>query len=148
MKAVVLDSNIYDELEIDIETRELLSELVARGNLRVISTPRIRRELQDSPLQGIPDWFPVVHELESVSILPFRLGETRLGRGEVFKAHLGESAKRADAEITDSANSYADVFVTDDRRCRKRAQDCAPLCQTLTYQDFGSSGFRVGKRRS
>jgi len=136
MKAVVLDSNIYDELKLDIETRELLSELVTRGKLRVISTPRIRRELGDSPLQGIPDWFPVIHELESVSILPFRLGETRLGSGEVFRAHLGKSAKRADAEITDSANTYADVFVTEDRRCRKRAQECASLCQTFSYQDF------------
>jgi|AntAceMinimDraft_16_1070373.scaffolds.fasta_scaffold04984_2 hypothetical protein len=136
MDTVVLDSNIYDRLELDVETRELLSKFVTQGMLQVISTPRIRRELEESPLQGIPDWFPVVQELESVSILPFRLGETRLGKGEVFRAHLGESAKRADAEITDSANAYADVFVTDDRRCRKRAQECAPLCKTLTYPDF------------
>jgi hypothetical protein len=137
MKTVLLDGNVYDELARDTETRADLCECVARGLVRVICTPGIRRELSGSPFRGIPDWFPVHHELESVSILPFRLGETRLGRGEVYKAHRGNSKQRPDAEIVDAANTYADVLVTQDVRCRRRAQKCATKCRTLSFEGFG-----------
>jgi len=136
MKTLLLDGNVYDELAQDSATRADLIDFVTRGLLRVICTPTIQRELENSPFGGIPDWFPVHYELESVSVLPFQLGETRLGPGDVYRAHRGDSQKRRDAEIADAADAYADVFVTQDRRCRKRAQECAVSCQTFDFQDF------------
>ena len=136
MKTVLLDGNVYHELARDTETRADLCDCVARGTLRVICTPGIERELRDSPFRGIPDWFPVHYELESVSILPFRLGETRLGRGGVYRDHRGTSQQRPDAEIADAADTYADLFVTQDKRCRSRAGKYATRCRTLSFPDF------------
>ena len=136
MKTVLLDGNVYNELARDTETRADLCDCVARGMLRVVCTPRIQRELMDSPFRGIPDWFPVHHELESVSVLPFRPGETRLGRGEVYRDHRGTSQQRSDAEIADAADTYADVFVTQDKRCRSRTRKYATKCRTLSFPDF------------
>jgi hypothetical protein len=136
MKTVLLDGNVYNELARDSATRAAMSDCVARGLLRVICTPTIRRELEASPFGGIPDWFPVHQELESVSILPFRLGETRLGAGDVYKAHRGSSRQRQDAEIADAANTYADVLVTQDRRCRTRTEKFATRCRPLAFAEF------------
>lgn len=66
---VLLDANICDKLEADEPVRALLASAVSAERLRVIAPPKVRDELLDSPFEGIPKWFPVESEIESVFVL-------------------------------------------------------------------------------
>ena len=65
-KTIHFDSNIYDHLDSDPETRSILSSLVHRGSIRIIATPKVVDELNDSPFCGLPEWFPIEVLPESV----------------------------------------------------------------------------------
>lgn len=137
MNTVLLDCHIYDKLAIDRETCGAVRSLVDRGVIRIIATPMVLDELRESPFGGIPDWFPVVVEAESVTVLDYaHLGMTALGDGEVYTAHRGASQKIPDAIIADSANSLADLLVSEDRRCRERLKRIATRCKGLDYGEF------------
>ncbi len=137
MTTVILDTNIYDELKADTDTCSLVAELVAAGHLRVIATPKVRDELAAGPFGGVPDWFVVEGVIESVAVLDhWRLGEAALGTGEVFTAHRGKSNKAADAIVADSADAYADLFVSQDRRCRDRLAAISSRCAALDFAAF------------
>lgn len=136
-KVVFLDGNIYNRLENDSDTREMLAEAVASGLLRIIATPVVVDELAESPFGGVPDWFPVKIEVESVAVLDqWHLGQARLGNGMVFTEHRGNSNKTRDAVIADSANASADLLVSNDRRCRKRLRESSSRCVALDYEEF------------
>lgn len=137
MIKVILDCNIYDKLSADENMRALLASLVISREIAVIATPLVIVELQVSPFAGIPSWFPVIVEPESVFVLGFaKLGAARLGSGEVFNKHRGSSSKTKDAIIADSAASIADLFVSEDKRCRKRLEEINTKCRALTYGEF------------
>ena len=137
MKTVLLDGNVYDKLHVDVETREALQTLVVRGLVRVIATPMVRDELKQSPFDGFPDWFPVMLEAENVTILGYAYLEmTRLGEGEVYSEHLGESKKIPNAIIADSADGLADILVSEDRRCRERLKKISTRCRGMDYEEF------------
>ena len=136
MPRLVLDSNVFDELERDERTRTRLARLAAAGTVEVIVPYTVQQELAAGPLQGVPKWFPITLEHDSVTVLPFVLGTSRLGSGETYRTHLGESRTHMnDAKITDAASTYyADVLVSQDRRCRSRAaKTLGPKCQCLDY---------------
>ena len=136
MIRVLLDGNIYDKLAADDDTRALLASCVAADGVLVIATPIVIDELNDSPFEGLPSWFPIVVEPESVFVLGFaRLGAARLGDGEVLTKHRGSSSKIKDAIIADSAASIADLFVSEDKRCRKRLEEMNTKCRALTYAE-------------
>lgn len=137
MNTVLLDCHIYDKLSIDRETCCAVRSLVDRGVIRIIATPMVLDELLKSPFGGIPDWFPVVVEPESVTVLDYgHRGMTALGDGEVYTAHRGASKKIPDAIIADSANSLADLLVSEDRRCRERLKSITTRCKGLDYGEF------------
>jgi hypothetical protein len=105
--------------------------------VRVIATPIVRDELKASPFNGFPDWFPIVLEAENVTVLDYAyLGMTRLGEGEVYNGHRGESKKIPDAIIADSADGLADILVSEDRRCRERLKRISTRCRGMDYQEF------------
>ena len=134
---VLLDTNIYDKLDCDFETRECVAAAVAAGRLRIIATSKIEVELQDSPLGSLPDWFPIELRPDNVAVLDhWRLGMAALGDGEVFAAHKGTSKKIPDAIIADSADAYAHIFVSEDHRARKRLDESSNECRTLDYSEF------------
>lgn len=82
MIRVLLDGNIYDKLAADYDTRTLLASCVAADGVLVIATPIVIDELNDSPFEGLPSWFPTVVEPESVFVLGFaRLGGCSSSRG-------------------------------------------------------------------
>jgi len=136
-KTVLLDGNIYNRLDTDPGTRSKLQQLIAAGAVRVIATPVLVDELTASPFGGLPNWFPVEVEAESTSVLGYaRLGMARLGEGDIYTKHRGDSRKIPDAIIADSAHSLADVLVSDDRRCRQRLAYLSSQCISLDYQGF------------
>lgn len=137
MTTVLFDSNVYDKLEDDREARSAIRILSSSGKIRVIATPRVQDELTDSPFGGLPKWFPVTVESESVAVLGFwRLGMARLGVGRVYKEHRGDSKQAADAVIADSADDLVDIFVSEDRRARKRLNAISRRCTAKSYGEF------------
>jgi hypothetical protein len=85
----------------------------------------------------VPEFFPVQLEPEAVFVLGHAaLGMARLGSGEVFEAHRGESNKTRDAIIAESADKLADVFVSEDGRCRKRLARIATRCRPMNFNEF------------
>ncbi len=137
MTTILLDQNIYDKLQADPEIRSALGGLVNRGFVRVIATPMVLDELLNGPFGGLPDWFPIEVEPESVTVLGYApLGMTRLGDGEVYAEHRSESKKIPDAIIANSANSLADILVSEDRRCRERLKKISTSCRGMDYREF------------
>lgn len=137
MTTVLFDTNIYDDLEHDEEARARLASLVGGRQVRVIATPKIVDELRSGPLGGMPTWFPIDGEVESVAVIGHaRLGMARLGRGKVFGRHRGRSKKVADAIIADSADSLADIAVSNDRRFVRRLNKHGVRCTGMTYAVF------------
>ena len=133
----MLDTNVFDLLAADPPTQLAIRDLVIAKKVRVLATPKIRDELTDSPLEGLPDWFPIELEPESVAVSGHaRSGMARLGEGKIFKAHKGESCKAADGIIADSANSLADIVVSEDGRFLRRFQDMSERCQGMSYEQF------------
>ena len=137
MNTILLDGNVYDKLQVDEETRAALQALVGTGLVRVIATPMVLEELQRSSFGGLPDWFPVTVEAESVTVLGCApLGMTKLGDGEVYAEHRGEAKKIPDSIIVDSANAPAHILVLEDRRCRERLKKISTRCRGMHYEEF------------
>lgn len=137
MTTILLDANVYDKLQADAESRATLRGLVDRGSAKVIATPMVLDELRSSPFGGIPEWFPVTVEAESVTVLGYApLGMTKLSKGAIYGEHRGESSKIPDAIIADSADALADILVSEDRRCRERLKKISTRCAGFDYQQF------------
>lgn len=137
MKTLLLDTNIYNALADDSETRAALWKAIERGKLKVIVTPIIRDELADGPLGGIPDWFPIEFEPETVAVVGFwRIGLARLGSGQVFTRHRGQSSQNEDAIIADSAHTLADILVTNDKRAARRLREIISDSRTMNFDDL------------
>lgn len=148
-KTLFLDGNIYNRLEADVSGRSRLVRLIALGAVRVIATPVLVDALASSPFGGLPGWFPIAVEAESVFALGHaRLGMARLGGGEIYTGHRGESGKIVDAIIADSAHSLADVLVSDDQRCRKRLAEASSRCLDIGYEEFLSGSTRSSMVRT
>jgi len=134
---ILLDSNVYDRLQSDGDSCATLRALVDRGLAKVIATPMVLDELRKSPFGGLPSWFPVAIEAESVTVFGYaRFGMTKLGEGAVYGEHRGESKKIPDAIIADSADALADILVSEDRRCRERLKKISVRCSGLDYEGF------------
>jgi hypothetical protein len=137
MNTVLLDGNVYDKLQADVKTRRAVQKLISCGLVKVIATPIVHIELKKSPFGGFPNWFPIVLEAENVMVLGYAtLGMTRLGEGEVYSEHRGESKKIPDAILADSADGLADILVSEDRRCRERLKRISTRCRGMDYQEF------------
>lgn len=137
MQTVMLDGNVFDKLVPDDGTRFLIRAACEKKLVRVVISPVVMKELECSPFGGIPDFFPVDVIVESVAVAGLAIaGLARPGNGEIFSSHLGTSNKGGDAVIADSASSYADVFVSEDKRCRTRLQQICPSCKCLAYEEF------------
>ena len=138
MTRVMFDTNVYDKLAVDVDCRARVANLVATQRLSVIATPIIVDELAAGPFGGLPDWFPIVVEPESVAVLGFaRLGMARLGDGDVYTRHRGASKNIKDGIVADSADALADILVSEDGRCRRRISEVSSNCVGISYEEFG-----------
>ena len=134
---VLLDTNVYDRLAVDLSSRDRLCSSITCGRVTIIVSARIVSELAAGPLASVPDWLPVEHVVDSVFALGFgQLGGVRLGQGDVFRAHIGQSKQFSDAIIADTVSAEADVFVSDDKRCRTRVKRAIPLLHTMSFDEF------------
>ena len=139
MLTLLLDSNVYDDLLANDIAKSRLAELSCAGRIRVIATPTIVEELvhNNSPFDGVPDWFPVERVHESVFVVGHaRLGMAKLGPGDVYGHHRGDSSQIKDAVIADSAETLADIAVSCDNRFRKRLNDVANRCRVMNFEEF------------
>jgi hypothetical protein len=134
---IVLDANIWDKLAVDEPARERIRSLCEVSSLEIIIPDTLLRQLEVSPFGGVPDWFPTDVIPDSVFVLDHsRLGFARLGEGDVFTAHRGESQQISDAVIVDSADYDADLFVSEDRRARERYAKLRNRGRALDYARF------------
>jgi hypothetical protein len=134
---VVLDCNIWDRLARDEEARLRIAALISLACHSILIPATLRRELEASHFGGVPTWFPVEGILDGVFVLNHsRLGEARAGDGVVFSDHRGESAQTSDAVLVDTAHLYADVFVTEDKRARRRYARVAGSSRSIDYSTF------------
>ena len=137
MTTLMLDTNIFNRLVKEASMRAVIRRLIEAEQVRVVATTMIQIELIAGPLRGLPDWFPIELELESVAVVGYgRVGMCRIGDGEVYKEHKGQSKQAPDGIIADSADSMADIFVSDDRRCRERLKKISTRCQSKTFEEF------------
>jgi len=148
MQTVMLDGNVFDLLKSDDETRALVKNACEKKQIRIIISPVVMKELERSPFGGTPDFFPVEVIVESVAVAGLAIaGLAMPGNGAIFSTHLGTSNKGSDAVIADSASTYANVFVSEDSRCRIRLQQAHRSCICLAYREFQMWIAEVSKRR-
>lgn len=135
---VVLDSNIWDKLSRDDQARDQIKSLCRSGRLEIIVPATLLRELKASPFDGVPDWFPNTVIQDSVFVLNHSRvdGSARVGEGAIFAAHRGVSRQVSDAVIVDTTDKDADVFVSEDRRARKRYAQLRHPSRSLDYSRF------------
>lgn len=137
MDKVVFDSNVWDQLESDEPAKARINEMCVAALLEVIVPRTLSAQLNQKPFFGVPKWFPTTVTLDSVTVLGHsRLGTSRLGEGEIYTAHRGQSRQVSDAVIADAAHTEAAIFVSDDNRARKRYAKLTDGSKSLTYAQF------------
>jgi predicted nucleic acid-binding protein len=137
MTRVLLDTNVYDALRAYPEAVTRIRSLCERGLLTIIATSTIRDELSQSPMGGIPGWFPVSVDLDAIAVIGHsRIGHARIGRNDIYDRHRGQSRQVPDAVIAESAERYADIFVSDDVRCRDRFAQMTQNCKVMGSLEF------------
>ena len=137
MTKIIFDTNIYDKIEFDEEVKSRISSLSSSNSIWVIATPKIIDEIREGPFCGLPDWFPIQIESESVFVLDHaRLGWARLGEGEIYREHRGKSNQVEDAIISDSAADMAEILVSEDHRLVKRFNRLRTGCVGMNYASF------------
>ena len=137
MNKIIFDSNIYDKLNNRPDLQEKIRHLTNENKLTILVPSTINRELENSPFKGVPNWFRTEKIGDSVFTLDYsQLDEDRLGKGDIYKNHKGRSSKFRDAIITETAETDADIFVSEDKRCQKRLKDISDLCQSMTFDEF------------
>lgn len=133
---IILDSNIYDKLAIDIATQAEVRKFVDEGKIVVIATRTIFEELLKSPFGGIPSFFKIEYTGNTVGRCGIMCAGDSIGAGTIFDAHLGSSKKLNDALIADASGWKADYLVSEDDRLQKRMRKIAQNCAVLSYLDF------------
>lgn len=129
--------HIYDLISKSEEVKELISTLVKVKKIEILAPDMVVRELENSPFKGHPDWFPSDKITDSTFILDHsRLDFARLGSGDIYEKHKGESNKISDAIIADTAVSDADIFASNDKRCRNRLGNMPSSCTVYDFNDF------------
>ena len=134
MIAIVLDTNIYDRLEVDAATVNQIDQLITSNLITVLVPRQVAEELRQRPT-GIPALFPMSYVGHAVARAGIMCAGDYLGSGKVFDGHRGNSQKTADAFIADVASMIADWFVSEDNRCLRRFP-ANTRCTPMRYQQF------------
>ena len=139
MISIVLDANIYDKLAIDAERCFHLRELIHKGHVEVLLSPVVHDQLGAGPFKDVSSLFPIRLISEAVAVWGVaKFGLARMGNGNVYKEHRGASNQYKDAIIADTAHCDADIFVSEDKRCRKRLKTISSTLKCLDYDEFAA----------
>lgn len=128
---------IYDLLVEHQSISKRVDSLCRERKILVLVTPTIAKQLKASPFRGVPDIFPVKYIGESVLLSGGSVGD-RVGKGVLYKAHMGNSIQFEDALIADTADCDADLLVSNDKRLKNRMEALARRCKVLTFEGFQS----------
>lgn len=134
MIQIILDTNIYDRLEQDAESVELLQNLIRQDAAKVLMPRQVVTELR-ARLAGLPELFPIEFIGHAVARAGVMCAGDYLGSGKDFDKHKGTSNKEADAFIVDVAAMVADWFVSEDGRCLRHFPG-GSRCIPMRYDDF------------
>jgi hypothetical protein len=135
MKSIILDTNIYDKLNIDFCTRKIIKKLVKEGKLSMLMPRTVAEELFLSSLKEVSSYFPIKFVGNTVGNVNMGVSDS-IGLGEVFEMHVGESKKINDAYIVDAADWFADWLVSEDTRLRNRAAKISNRFRSMKYCEF------------
>ena len=98
MNKIIFDSNIYDKLNNRPDLQKKTRQLINENKLTIVVPSTINRELENSPFKGVPNWFRTEGTGDSVFILDHSLLDVdRLGNGDIYNNHKGNSLKFRDA---------------------------------------------------
>ena len=98
----MFDSNVFDKLATDDCTRSLVRAACRNNLIRIVVSPVVVKELEESPFCKIPDFIPIDVIADTVFVPGLAVaGLAMPGSGKVFSKHLGKSKKGADAVIAD-----------------------------------------------
>jgi hypothetical protein len=132
---IVFDCNVFDRLASAKAVLDSLKEKIIRSELTVIVTRRLWKEICASPHKDLAASLQLKHVGESVMFAGGRVGD-RVGSGRLYHEHLGTSRKFGDALIADAADCDADLLVSEDNRLRKRMNDHAVRCRSVSFDEF------------
>ncbi|MDO8444776.1 MAG: hypothetical protein Q7T53_01495 [Deltaproteobacteria bacterium] len=137
MYKVIFDCNVYDKLYHCPDLQGKISRLISENKLMVMVTSTIRRELEISPFKGVPEWFHTEIIGDSVFLSEYSLTDVdRVGEGDIYDVHKGHSKNFRDAIIADTAHTDADIFVSEDNRCRQRFKKISDSCKSMSFSEF------------
>lgn len=97
----------------------------------------IAKQLNASPFRGVPGLFSIENIGESILLAGGSAGD-RVGKGVLYKAHMGNSKQFEDALIADAAECDADVLVSNDQRFIRRMQALSKRCKVINFEGFQS----------
>ncbi|GJL61313.1 MAG: hypothetical protein NPIRA03_41700 [Nitrospirales bacterium] len=132
---IIFDCNIFDKLSSSDETVALVKQLIRTLRLSVMVNPVLWGEILKSPHADLANSLPVAYIGESVLRAGGQVGD-RVGSGEMYHAHYGNSQQFNDALIADAAQHDADYLVTEDNRLRKRFNMLTIRGKAITYNEF------------
>jgi predicted nucleic acid-binding protein len=136
MIKVMLDTNIFDKLEVDEKVRFLLKSLISRSLLTVVMPRSVVEELSRSPMSQVcHSFFPITYTGNTVDNIEMAVCDS-MGSGETFLNHLGISKNFNDAYIVDASEYYADWLVSEDQRFKKRAEKFTHSIKVMDYAEF------------
>jgi len=147
----LLDGNIYDLVGLHKELIVRINERVKSGQIEIVCDQIVERELKEAPLGGLPDWFPIRRIMEpgafigSTLIAPNDVAESDERYAKIvpnvstYSKHLGESSKKADAIIADTASKKVDCLVTEDKRMKARIEKIQDIqLRVIRFGEFVS----------
>jgi hypothetical protein len=116
---------------------EQIGKLIGESILEVLVSPTIHDELEPSRFRGVPNFFPVRHITEAAIIFGHtKFGLMRFGEGKMYEEHRGRSKQIKDAIIAEAAELGCNIFVSEDKRCRKRLKELGNNCHCFSYSEF------------
>lgn len=137
MLKIIFDTNIYHKLHNRPDLQEKICHLINENKLMVIVPSTIYRELEVSPFKGVPNWFRTEIIGDSVFLCDYSLTDIdRVGEGDIYNAHKGNSEKFHDAIIADTSHTDADIFVSEDNQFRQRFKKISDLCKSMSFPEF------------
>ena len=143
MKTILLDSNVFDKLADDPDSRALLCRLCEEGHARLLISRTVRDELSLSPHKDLLALLPIEVVGNAAPIAGVMCAGDYLGDAEHFFQHKGASNKVSDAQVATAAQFHADWLVSDDNRLRHRQRRLSTLVETLSYGEFMEAARRL-----